>query len=231
LFLHLYICKAVKKDAEPILKLDPIDLMILKELNQDGRASLREVARRASLSTPTVSSRFERMKHSGLIQKFAPVLDLEASENSGVIAFVNLKAPSFQLDKIATALSHRPEVFGVFMTTGSYNLIVKLSLPNAHSLQRFLTGSELKKLDVEVEGSQIVTKTVKDDHPLPFASQFEMKLKCDLCKGEITSSHPYSIKVASIRYYFCCKTCRRTYLDRHASRIRALNKSTKDDTV
>jgi Lrp/AsnC family leucine-responsive transcriptional regulator len=209
------------------MKLDPLDLIILKELTVDGRASLREIARRASLSTPTVSARFERMKHAGLIQKFIPVLDLDASENSGIIALVSVRAPTSKIDLIAKALSQMPEVHGVFMTASPNNLILKVSLPNTQSLQNFVMGSELRKLKVEVGDSQIITKTVKDEHPLPLAGQFQMRLKCDLCKGEISSSKPYSIKVASTRYYFCCKTCKSTYLDKHALRIRALNKQVR----
>jgi DNA-binding Lrp family transcriptional regulator len=206
------------------MKLDPIDLMILKRLSEDGRASLRQIARRSSLSTPTVSSRFERMKRSGLIQKFVPIFNLDASENSGVVALVSMTAPASRLSGIAAELARKPEVYGVFLTTGASNLMVKVSLRNTQSLQRFLAGADLKKLQLEISGSQIVTETVKDEHPLPFAGEFQMKLYCDLCKDEITTSRPYTIKVASTRYYFCCKTCRASYLEKHGARIRAINK-------
>lgn len=206
------------------MKLDPIDIIILKELSQDGRASLRQIAKRASLSTPTVSSRFERMKHAGLIQKFVPVLNLDASDDSGVVALVSMSAPSSKISKIAGELARKPEVYGVFLTTGSNNLMIKVSLRSPQLLQRFLGAADWKRLQVKVQGSQIITESIKDEHPLPFAGEFHMKLFCDLCKGEIASSRPYSIKVASTRYYFCCKTCRASYLEKHGARIRAINK-------
>jgi len=207
------------------MKLDPLDLIILKELSADGRASFREIGRRASLSTPTVSARFERMKRAGLIRKFIPVFDLDASEDSsGIIAFVSVKAPTPRLARVAKELAELPQVSSVFMTASPSNLMLKVSLPSTQSLQRFLTGDELRKLGVEPIESMIITKTVKDEQPLPPAGQFQMNLKCDLCKGGITSSKPYTIKVAATRYYFCCKTCKSTYLDKHSSRIRALNK-------
>jgi Lrp/AsnC family transcriptional regulator, regulator for asnA, asnC and gidA len=205
------------------LKLDPIDLIILKELSEDGRASLRQIAKKTSLSTPTVSSRFERMKRAGLIQKFVPVFNLDASENSGVVALVTFSAPASVVSKVAKDLAREPEVYGVFLTTGSNNVMVKVGVPNAKSLQRFMTGSGFKRSNVEVTGSQIVTETLKDEHPLPLAGEFRMKLRCDLCRGEITTNRPYSIKVATTRYYFCCKTCRSTYIEKHGARIRAVN--------
>ncbi|MGH2639317.1 MAG: winged helix-turn-helix transcriptional regulator [Rhabdochlamydiaceae bacterium] len=210
------------------MKLGPIDLIILKELSTDGRASLRQIAKKTSLSTPTVSSRFERMKRAGLIQKFVPVFNSDALENSGIVALVSIIAPVSMVSKIAKDLARKPEVCGVFLTTGVNNLMVKVSLPNAQSLQRFVTGADFKKSSVEVMGSQIVTQTVKDEHPLPFASEFRMKLRCDLCKGEITTSRPYTIRVASTRCYFCCKTCRSTYLEKNGARIRAVNKRVDD---
>ena len=211
------------------MKLDPIDLIILKELSEDGRASFRQIAKKTSISTPTVSSRFERMKRAGLIQKFVPVFDLDASENSGVTAFITMKVPASSVSKIASELAEKPEVFGSFVTTGENNLTLRVNLPNLKSLQRFVSGSDMKKLGVEVTGSQIVTETLKDEHPLPIAGDFQMKLYCDLCKGQIMTSRPYSIRVGPARYYFCCKTCRQTYLQKHAARIRAVKKPTDSE--
>jgi DNA-binding Lrp family transcriptional regulator len=207
------------------LKLDPIDLVILKELNADGRASLRQIAKKSSLSTPTVSSRFERMKKAGLIQKFVPVLSPDASDDSSLLAFVTLNAPSSSIEKIAKELGGKPGVIGVFVTTGANNLVLRVSVRNAQSLHRFLTSAEFRKLGAEVTGSQIITETVKDEHPLPFIDEIHMKLSCDLCKGVITSNTPYTIRVASTRYYFCCKTCKATYLQKHGDRIRTINKA------
>jgi len=207
------------------LKLDPIDLVILKELNADGRASLRQIAKKSLLSTPTVSSRFERMKKAGLIQKFVPVLNPNASDDSSLLAFVTLNAPSSAVEKITKELGSKSEVTGVFVTAGPNNLLLKVSVRNAQSLQRFLTNAEFRKLGVEVIGSQIITETVKDERPPPFTEEVHMKLNCDLCKGEITSNTPYTIRVASTRYYFCCKTCKATYLQKHGDRIRAINKA------
>jgi DNA-binding Lrp family transcriptional regulator len=205
------------------MKLDPTDILILKELTEDGRASFRQIAKRASLSTPTVSSRLERMVHAGLIKKFVPIYDPEATANLGISAIVALSVPMSKVTQITKNLCLMPEVLGLFVTTGQSNLIAKVNLPNLQSLQSFLTSMTLKKLGVEVVGNQIITETVKDDHPMPFADSLQLRLKCDFCKGEISTSRPYTIKVAESRYYFCCKTCRKSYVDKHGQKIRQLN--------
>ena len=205
------------------MKLDPLDILILKELSADGRASFREIAQRTSISTPTVSSRHERMHHAGLIRKFAPIFNLEAVDNAGILALITMSAPLSRTEEIASELSKLDQVYEVTVTTGRDNIVAKLRLENAQGLQKFLTGPVLKKLDVKVTGSQIITSTVKDEYPLPFAEGFQLNLRCDLCKGEITNPKPYTIKVASTRYYFCCKTCKSEYLQKHGRAIQKLN--------
>ena len=115
------------------MKLDPIDLVILKELNADGRASLRQIAKKSSLSTPTVSSRFERMKKAGLIQKFIPVLSPDVSDDPSLLAFITLSVPSSSIEKITKELGSEPEVIGVFVTTGASNLVLNISVRNVQA--------------------------------------------------------------------------------------------------
>ena len=205
------------------MKLDPLDILILKELSADGRASFRDIAQQTSLSTPTVSSRYERMQRAGLIRKFAPIFNLEAVDNAGILALVTLSAPLSTTDQIASDLGKLDQVFEVIVTTGRDNIVLKLRLENVQSLQKFLSSPSLKKRDVKVSGSQIITSTVKDEYPLPFSEGFHLNLRCDLCKGEITNPKPYTIKVASTRYYFCCKTCKSEYLQKHGRAIQKLN--------
>jgi len=205
------------------MKLDAVDVLILKKLNKDGRASFREIAKRASLSTPTVSSRFNRMMKAGLIKKFVPILDPGAE--SGVLALVIFRVPAMKAAEVASQLGNMRAVYEVMITTGRDNLVVKLRLESTAALQSFLASPAVKKLEVTVAGTQIITKTIKEERPLPLAKGSMLELRCDFCGGEIAGARPYSIKVASSRYYFCCKTCRRSYLDKHSSAIKKLNEA------
>ena len=168
--------------------------------------------------------------HAGLIQKFIPVFNLDAAESFGIVALVTLSAPVSMTSDIAKKLARMPEVFGVFVATGENNIVVKISLHNAYALQHFLIGPTFRKLGVEVTGSQIITETVKDEHPLPFAEEFQIELRCDLCKEEITSSRPYSIRVGSTRHYFCCRPCRKSYLDKYGPRIKRVNQLSENES-
>ena len=120
------------------MKLDGDDLSILRVLSEDGRASLREVAARTSLSTPTVSLRLSRMLKGGLVKGFAPVINPAAAHE--VYGFVKLRAHARDTGRVTRQLAKVPEVRGVFVTTGSDNIMVRVAAADVDSLGRFIRG-------------------------------------------------------------------------------------------
>lgn len=203
------------------MKPDAIDTKILEALMADGRASFRQIAHRTSLTTPTVSARYARMMKAGLIKKFVPVLSAD-SVSRGVMALVTLKASSASSQKIADDLAELREVEAVYMTTGQ-SITLKVTLDTAQELQSFL-AKVLKRRGVDVTSSQIITSTVKEEPVSLLPGGLVMNLKCDLCGGDVTSSRPYTVVTGSSHYYFCCKTCRKDYLDKHGKRLAKISR-------
>ena len=205
------------------MKLDRNDLAILKVLLSDGRESLSSIARKTSLTTPTVSYHFSRMIKSGLIKKFAPVLD-QSMLKPGVSAFVTLKVRTGDTDRVSRRVSAIEGVSGVFVTTGEPNMTLRVNCADAKQLQDLL-NTKLSKIidDGEVVSIQLILDTVKDEQPLVLSGEIAVKLRCDYCKGDVSSDRPYHVKVGSMYHYFCCRTCRRSYLEKYGSRIRRIN--------
>lgn len=186
----------------------------------DGRASFRQIAQRTSLTTPTVSARMARMTRAGLIKKFVPVLSAD-SVNRGVVGLVTLKAGSVAAEKIARDLAKLREVEDVYMTTGQ-SVTLKVALESAQGLQDFLKANVPRRSGVEVTSTQIVTNILKEEPPSFLPSTLTMNLKCDLCHELITRARPYTISAGFSRRYFCCRTCRKDYLDKYGSRLAKL---------
>lgn len=184
---------------------------------EDGRASFRQIAQRTSLTTPTVSARYARMVKSGLIKKFIPVLSPD-SVGSRVLALVTLKVGVASLEKIAKDLAKVASVVDVYTTTGQ-TVTLKVALASVRGLDPFLTKNVLGRPGVEVTSSQIITDVVKEEPLSLLPDELSMDLRCDYCHGEVTSSRPYTIAVRSSHYYFCCKTCRRDYLEKYSGRL------------
>ncbi len=202
------------------MKPDAIDTKILKALMEDGRASLREIAQRTSLTTPTVSARFARMKKAGLIKRFVPVLSPD-SVSQGILAIVTLKVDPASAEKVARALAKAPEVEHVYTTTGE-SIVLKVALESVQDLEPFMRGHVLGRSRVSLASSQIVTSVVKEEPPSLLSGVLTMDLECDYCHGKVTSSRPYTISVGSSHYYFCCRTCKREYLEKHGARLSKL---------
>ncbi len=205
------------------MKPDEIDVKILEALMEDGRASMRQIAQRTSLTTPTVSARMARMTRAGLIKKFVPILSAD-SVNRGVSALVTLKVESASVEKVAKDLAKLSEVEDVYMTTGQ-NLTLKVALNDVHGLQPFLKRNLLGRTSVHVTSSQIIIGIIKEEPPSLIPGKLTMKLKCDYCHEEVTRRRPYTIAAGSSHYYFCCKTCRGAYLDKYGSKLAKIRRN------
>lgn len=62
-------------DENQIVKIDETDKKILNLFNKDGRMSYRKISRKLDISIGTVHNRIEKLVKSGVIKKFAPVID------------------------------------------------------------------------------------------------------------------------------------------------------------
>jgi Lrp/AsnC family leucine-responsive transcriptional regulator len=206
------------------LDLDLTDTKILDALMEDGRASLRKIAQRTALTTPTVSSRLARMEKSGLIRKFVPLLSTDLER--GVLAILTIRVGAGSPEKVARALAKSREVQEIYMTTGQ-SITMKLALDSVKGLQDFVEEN-LQGMDgMDVVSSQIVTEVVKEEPTPPYRGPLKMTLKCDYCQGEVTSARPYTTSVGSSHYYFCCRTCKGEYLEKHGARLAKLSLKNK----
>jgi len=201
-----------------LMKLDSNDMSILRVLTGDGRASLRDIAVRTDLSTPTVSLRLSRMIKGGLIKGFAPIIDPLATRK--VLAIVKLKVPARLIDTLAGRLAKLDEVSGVFTTTGEANLSVRVMADDVGGLQKFVTERLVGRPNVELVSSDIVTRVIKDVQAAILRPEVALRLKCDYCPGEVNSERPYNVRVGSTYHYFCCRTCRRSFMAERGRRVK-----------
>ncbi|MDV3244258.1 MAG: winged helix-turn-helix transcriptional regulator [Nitrososphaerales archaeon] len=207
------------------MKLDSIDIKIVDALLKDGRASFRDVAQETSLTTPTVSNHLSRLTKAGLIVKFVPLLNLDAIDQ-GIISIVTLKVPPSEVGKLAKRFSELGEVAGVYVTAEEHKIMLKVHTENMHELESFLARI-VPSRGCEVVTSQIISSIVKDEQPIKLKSGISLEMHCDFCKGPISGNRPYTIKVGPASYYFCCRICRRSYLDKHGSRMEAIKSRAK----
>jgi DNA-binding Lrp family transcriptional regulator len=199
------------------LNADEVDNKIIAALVEDGRASFRDIAKKASVTTPTVSARINRMVKAGLILGFVPLL-APGSFERGVVAIISLRSrsnPEVALRKLALL----KEVEAAYLTTGDAGISIRVAVESVHELQRFLRENVGNASGLSLDRSEIVTDAVKESPPLPSTAVVRMDLRCDYCGEPVKSSRPYNLAGGSARYYFCCRTCRSAYQRKYSRRL------------
>src|SRR6476620_4185469 len=96
----------------PSPALDPVDLKILRYLQDDGRMSLADLAQKVGLSPSPCLRRVRILEKSGVISRYVAVLDQRAV-GLPVSVFISIKLEKQRqesLDRFAKAIERWPEV-------------------------------------------------------------------------------------------------------------------------
>ena len=198
------------------------DMAIIDSLMQDGRKSFRQIAKEIGVSTPTVESRFSRLKTLGIIKNVIPTFNLERIENH-LSSLVYIQAIPSQSKDVADKLALIPEVKGAYMVTGEHNIIVKAAAPSPEYLEE-LVRKKISTVEGIVSVSyHIVTRTVKEEQSAPVRAGLSLKVSCDYCDNDISKSAKV-LQVGQFERYFCCNSCVTLYKQKYKGRIEALNR-------
>ncbi|MCL7384984.1 MAG: Lrp/AsnC family transcriptional regulator [Thaumarchaeota archaeon] len=140
--------------------LDEKDLMILNILQENGRASYSEIAKKLGISEAAVYGRIKKLIKQGYIKKFQAVID-ENKIGKMMTAFVAVKAQPHLYDKVLEALVSFPEVQEVHDVTGDYYCLLKLKVKDREALAKIL--DEIGKMDGVVSTeTRVVLRTLKE---------------------------------------------------------------------
>jgi Lrp/AsnC family transcriptional regulator, regulator for asnA, asnC and gidA len=203
-------------------KLDRIDLAIINSLMQDGRKSFRQVAREIKVSTPTVESRFDKMKGMGIINNIQPIINVEKIE-SQMSAILFLKSNHSQSIDIANKLSSISEIKNIYLMTGEYNIVLKVVLQQQplENLEEFVR-KKISTIDgIRSMSYQLITKTIKENPRISIKEGSFIKMKCEYCENEILRIAKV-LETGSFKRYFCCGSCLTLYKQKYKGRIEAM---------
>ena len=154
----------------PLSKLDPIDRMILAELQADGRMTNVELSRRVGISAPPCLRRVRTLEEAGFIKGYHADVDArELGFEVQVFAMVGLAS---QAESDLKAFEDRclawPLVRECHMLNGEVDFILKCAAPDLSSFQRFLTGELLTTPNVASVKTSLVIRGAKDEPGVPF---------------------------------------------------------------
>jgi DNA-binding Lrp family transcriptional regulator len=84
-----------EQSADDSLTLDTKDISILRILQQNAKATVKEISQKIHLSTTPVHERIKRMEEKGVIKQYATLVDhTKVKKGLMVICYVSLKQHS-----------------------------------------------------------------------------------------------------------------------------------------
>ena len=124
------------------LKLDEVDRQILQDLQDYGRITNVELAKRAGISAPPCLRRVRVLEKAGVVRGYHADLDAEAlGYNVHVFAFVGLISQAeVDLQAFEEMVAEWPQVRECHMLMGEIDFLLKIVAHDWDDFQKFLTS-------------------------------------------------------------------------------------------
>ena len=154
----------------PLSRLDPIDRLILAELQADGRMTNVKLARRVGISAPPCLRRVRALEEQGFVRGYyADVDSRQLGFEVSVFVMVGLQSQAENdLSAFEKLCLDWPLVRECHMLNGEVDFMLKCVAPDLSSFQSFLTGQLLTSYNVASVKTSLVIRVAKDDPGVPF---------------------------------------------------------------
>ena len=138
--------------------LDPIDRNILLALSEDARLSLKDLAQRVGLSSPSVSERLRRLEQRQVIRGWRVDVDPRAL-GYALQAIVRVRPLPGKLSLVHERLAALPELCECDKVTGEDCFVARLHLRSMEHLDQVLDGiTDVAETNTAIVKSQVVSR-------------------------------------------------------------------------
>ena len=138
-------------------ELDNTDKEIIKQLNQDGRKSYRQIAKELNLSVGTITNRVQKLKQIGIIKGFQIILDYEQLGYS-LNTMIELQHNG-NLEEIIRKEAYQDNIVTAHKTTGQYDALLITQFKDATELNTFLE-TLVEEDNVKRTNTQLILKVI-----------------------------------------------------------------------
>ncbi|MDB5421860.1 MAG: ArsR family transcriptional regulator [Brevundimonas sp.] len=158
-----------RNHALTVENLDQVDRRLLKALQEDGRISNAELARRCNLSPAACFERVRRLKERGVITGYAVLID-PAKVGRGLMIFVEVlldRTTGDQFEAFAEMVRRQPEVLECHMVAGGFDYLIKARVGDMDAYRVFLGDVLVRMPGVRETRTYAVLEEVKSTTALP----------------------------------------------------------------
>ena len=107
---------------------------------------------------------------------------------------------------------------------------LNISTPTVQArYQRLVNIGLIKSISPVIDSANLASEQKKklaacdcnESHDTNLKSGMSVKMKCDLCNGQI-GDKPHILKFANFERFFCCNTCKTQYKEKNKGRIQSI---------
>ncbi|MFX1357705.1 MAG: Lrp/AsnC family transcriptional regulator [Promethearchaeota archaeon] len=142
------------------MKLDDVDLEILKFLSQDGRKTYHYIAEKLSKSPVTIKKHVEELEELGIIKDYGVKVDYEKL-GYNIIAAIEITISKGKMLDEEKRISENPHVFGVYDVTGDSDALVLARFKDRKELSAMIKDLH-KWPNVERTNTHIILNIIKE---------------------------------------------------------------------
>lgn len=131
-----YAALAHKGDQDSDTGIDQLDLMILREMEQDGRQPVSQLAKKLGICRPNARARLQRL----LDKEITRIITFINPAHLGypVFAMIGIKVSPKEIDAVMDKVETMSNVYWVSRVAGRYDLIATTLFPGLTELSLFL---------------------------------------------------------------------------------------------
>jgi DNA-binding Lrp family transcriptional regulator len=144
------------------MKIEEKDKKILNALILNSRLSLRQIAKKTSISVATVMHHVNQLEKEGVIKKYTAKLDYEKL-GYDVEVMIEIRISKGKLFDVEKKIATNPNVFGVYDVTGVYDAIVLARFLNRRQMDVFLKKLQTYEFVERIE-TKLILNTLKDEN-------------------------------------------------------------------
>ncbi len=160
--------QSIEEKSVLSIQLDERDLAILRILQQNARATVKEIADQINLSTTPVHERIKRLESQGVIKQYATLLQpAKVQKGLMVICYVSLKQHNKSAGaKFIKSILEMPEVIECYNISGEFDFMLKVVAEHMDDYYHFHVNKLSEAENIGHLQSVFVMGVIKETHVL-----------------------------------------------------------------
>ncbi|MEM0120107.1 MAG: Lrp/AsnC family transcriptional regulator [Thermoprotei archaeon] len=151
------------------MELSELDLKILRELQANARISKKALSERLKVSPVTVSVHIDRLVKSGVIERFATIINPDVFGYS-IEALIEVSVQGGHIVEVEQTLAKYPNVYAVFDVTGETDVVILARFRTREELSAFVK-SMLSDPKVLRTNTRLILMDIKRSLDIPLPEQ------------------------------------------------------------